>query len=104
MVFVLQTALHLAVLTSQPKVVRRLVLAGASLDVRNKIGNTPLHLACERGDYECVKELTRPVSSAEVHYMKSTLPPTHRMPHVSVPQNLELRNYEGKLQIVASCR
>lgn len=92
-----QTALHLAVLTSQPKVVRRLVLSGASLDIRNRVGNTPLHLACERGDLDCVRELTRPVTMSEVQTTRLSCPPNSRQPCLSIPQNLEIMNYEGQM-------
>lgn len=56
-----QTPLHLAVITKQPFIVRKLLLAGANIDLRDRNGKTALHLACERGDELCVKEITRPL-------------------------------------------
>ena len=60
-----QTPLHLAVLTSQPFVLRKLVVAGASLGIRDRNGNTALHLACSAGDVECVKQLLTPLTLSE---------------------------------------
>ncbi len=51
--------LHIAVLQNQPAFVRRLVSAGAKLDLRDGEGNTPLHLAALRGHVECAQELIR---------------------------------------------
>jgi NF-kappa-B inhibitor alpha len=86
-----QAALHLAVLTQQPRIVRRLVLAGADLTVRNFRGNTPLHLACISGDIYCVKALTNQFTPAE----RTWLEPGQKLP--LLPQNLEQRNYDGTL-------
>lgn len=90
-----QTALHRAVLTSQPKVVRRLILAGADPTIRNLKGNTPLHLACNSGDLNCAKALTNPITPNE----RSWLQPGKTVP--SLPQNLEQANYDGKLRILS---
>lgn len=93
----LQTTLHLAVLTGQARVVRRLVLAGASPSIRDRNGNTPLHLACERGELECVKELTRPVTFMEMKYLQLMNSAVHQcLPKIYIPPNLEIYNYEGK--------
>ena len=52
-----RTPLHLAVISSTPEIVRRLVDAGARLVARIADGRTALHLAAERGDTEIVKIL-----------------------------------------------
>ena len=62
----LYSPLHIAVLQNQPSVVRRLVVAGARLDVRDREGNTPLHLAARRGNLECGEALLKPVSVQEM--------------------------------------
>ena len=84
-----QSPLHLAVLTRQPRIVRRLVLAGANPTLRNFRGNTALHLACATGDIACAKALTDPLTLIERNYFLSgkKIPP--------LPQNLEQRNYDG---------
>lgn len=61
-----QTPLHLAVLTGQSRIVRRLVCAGADTRTVDHDGNTPLHLAVAAGDLPCVKALTEPVYQTEV--------------------------------------
>ena len=52
-----RTPLHLAVISSTPEIVRRLVDAGARLIARIADGRTALHLAAERGDTEIVRIL-----------------------------------------------
>lgn len=89
----LQSPLHLAVLMDLPKTVRCLVLSGAALDVRNRIGNTPLHVACELGRVECVRELLRPIAGDESTACDGTTPSSPR----PLEQDLEIRNYEGQM-------
>ncbi|XP_025075909.1 LOW QUALITY PROTEIN: NF-kappa-B inhibitor cactus-like [Pogonomyrmex barbatus] len=85
-----QSPLHLAVLTSQPLIVRRLILAGADPSLRNFRGNTALHLTCMSGELACAKALTDPLSPME----RNKLMPGQTIP--ALPQNLEQRNYNGK--------
>ncbi|XP_015915092.2 NF-kappa-B inhibitor cactus [Parasteatoda tepidariorum] len=61
-----QTMLHLAVLTGKSNIVRRLVVAGATLDVQDHGGNIPLHIACRSGDLDCVRAMLTPVIEAEI--------------------------------------
>ena len=84
-----QTALHLAVITNQPKVVRKLVVAGADLSIRNYQGNTALHLACMSSNLDCVKALTEPITKVDKDSLLAKLP--------TVSQNLEQPNYNGEL-------
>lgn len=49
--------LHIAVLQNQPAFVRRLVMAGARLDLPDDEGNNPLHLSARRGYLECAEAL-----------------------------------------------
>lgn len=86
-----QSPLHLAVLTRQPRVVRRLILAGANPALRNFRGNTALHLACATGDLASAKALTDPLSPIERNYFL----PGKKVP--ALPQNLEQRNYDGEM-------
>ena len=59
--FLSQTPLHLATITRQPAAIRRLLEAGAWLNIPDRHGRTALHLACEQGDIDCVKEIVRPL-------------------------------------------
>ncbi|XP_032681248.1 NF-kappa-B inhibitor alpha-like [Odontomachus brunneus] len=86
-----QSPLHLAVLTHQPTIVRRLILAGADPSMRNFRGNTALHIACASGDLACAKALTDPLSPME----RNELMPGQKVP--ALPQNLEQRNYSGEM-------
>lgn len=85
-----QAALHVAVLTRQWAIARRLILVGADPTVRNLQGNTPLHLSCDRGDINCAKALSFPLLASEhkIYENAKHLP--------QLPQNLEQRNYEGE--------
>lgn len=84
-----QSPLHLAVLTRQPRIVRRLILAGANPTLRNFSGNTALHLACATGDLASAKALTDPLTLVERNYLRQA----KEIP--ALPQNLEQRNYDG---------
>uniref|UniRef100_A0A2C9JEW6 Uncharacterized protein n=1 Tax=Biomphalaria glabrata TaxID=6526 RepID=A0A2C9JEW6_BIOGL len=85
----LQTPLHIAVITRQTSVVRRLICAGASIDVRDQLGNTPLHTACRLGFEDVVRMLLMPVKYEETRQNK------YIVPFQRFPQDLESRNYEG---------
>jgi len=93
-----QTALHLAILTDQPAVVRLLVNCGASCDIRDRHGNTALHLACSRGFIQCIIEMTREFSlderaQLEQYCHNAGLPP-FQLPPFHLP-NLNAIDYEG---------
>ena len=62
----LYAPIHLAVLVNQPAMVRQLVVAGAATDIRDREGNTPLHLAARRGLKECAVALLSPIRSDEL--------------------------------------
>ncbi|XP_035669982.1 NF-kappa-B inhibitor epsilon-like isoform X2 [Branchiostoma floridae] len=83
-----QTPLALATVTDQPEVARQLLVHGASLDIPDRNGRTPLHHACLRGNGSLVQALTTPVSSTEVKHR-------HLGQLQRIPQNLEQRDYEG---------
>ncbi|XP_041366095.1 NF-kappa-B inhibitor alpha-like [Gigantopelta aegis] len=76
-----QTPLHLAVITRQADIVKVLTNAGASRDVRDSNGNTPLHIACRDSFHEIVDTLL---------LKKDTY--TEKGNNI---QNLEIRNYNG---------
>lgn len=93
----MQTVLHLAVMTKMPQIVRRLIVAGADVTYRDHRGDTPLHIAARDGDTQTVRILLEPVSYEE------TLQNSYKIPYQKIPQNLELRNYNGQtcLQVAA---
>lgn len=57
--------------------------------MRDRRGNTALHLACLNGYKECVKQLLTPLDLFE----KNRSPGTDNL-----PQDLEMWNYDGKLK------
>ena len=85
----LQTALHLAVLTNQVSLVRRLVVAGADTESRDKGGNMAIHLACRDNLLNVLRSLLEPVSSEEQRRNN------YDVPVQKLPQNLNSKNYEG---------
>ncbi|CAL8316998.1 unnamed protein product [Boreogadus saida] len=61
-----QTPLHLATYLSLPSVVQSLVDHGASLELQDRDGNTPLHVACQHGWVECATSMTRDISPSKL--------------------------------------
>lgn len=45
----MQTPLHVATMVNRPEMVDVLIKSGARLNVHDRRGNTPLHLACQKG-------------------------------------------------------
>ncbi|CAG2171659.1 unnamed protein product, partial [Oppiella nova] len=92
-----QTPLHLAALTGQSHIVRRLVISGATVDLRDRHGNTALHIACAQSDYTAVCQLISPIRDRELHsahVVNYTVDSQHLPVHY-----LELRNYEGETSL-----
>lgn len=87
-----QAPLHLAVLTRQWHVVRRLLVAGAKASIRDRDGNTPLHLACLNSDIKCVEALTAPFSAGEIQEYNTY---DIRVPQLLAP-DLEQKNHDGE--------
>lgn len=67
------TALHLAVMSGNAVVTRMLVIAGASLDARDRTGETPLHKATMLKNLECIKALLNPVQERPQRKYSSVL-------------------------------
>jgi hypothetical protein len=101
-----QTPLHVAVIMNQPRIVRMLVVCGASVDLRDHNGNTALHLACGRGLLDCIRALTLPVTEHELaqltHYCQQVRLPNFMPPPFHAP-DFSCLDYEGKFQFMI-CR
>uniref|UniRef100_W8BRG3 NF-kappa-B inhibitor cactus n=2 Tax=Ceratitis capitata TaxID=7213 RepID=W8BRG3_CERCA len=97
-----QTPLHLAALTKQRKILRMLLLAGAEPTLRDRHGNTSLHLACMSGDEQCVNALTMPFSGSEINEAhrqygyRSNDKLFSSLSYACLPSGLEIRNYNGE--------
>lgn len=89
-----QTPLHLATLTRQPNLVRRLIISGSTVDLRDRHGNTALHIACAQSDYSSVRQLLAPIEDKEIISAQVVNYPVDAQ-HLSIDL-LELRNYEGE--------
>jgi len=83
--------LHIAVLMNHPNIVRRLVVAGATTDIRDLEGNTPLHLASKRGYTECAEALLRSIQVDELKEVSATIQPRDNLHLI-----LDLKNYNGE--------
>ncbi|XP_055639474.1 NF-kappa-B inhibitor cactus-like [Toxorhynchites rutilus septentrionalis] len=84
------TPLHLAMLTGQRKIVRRLLEAGSRSELRDAEGNTALHLACLKNRIDCVKEFLEFLSGGASREKSVAVRKGELI------QNLEARNYDGK--------
>ena len=85
----LQTPLHLAVLTNQVSLVRRLVVAGADTESRDKGGNMAIHLACRDNLLNVLRALLGPVSFEEQRANN------YSVPVLKKPQSLNSKNFDG---------
>lgn len=68
-----QTPLHLAVMSGNAIVTRMLVRAGLSLEIRDRLGETPLHKATLAGKVECLQALLAPVPEHPPRKLSSVL-------------------------------
>jgi len=57
-----QTALHLATHLQQTEMIRKLLIAGASLNITDHKGNTPLHIAARFSSTKSLEEIIRYMS------------------------------------------
>lgn len=57
--YLLQTALHLAVLTGQNEIVDALIKLGVDVTLRDHQGNTALHLSCKLGNFAAVQTIIK---------------------------------------------
>lgn len=55
----LNTSFHYAALMDYPNLIELLFVLSADVLVTNKLGSTPLHLACVAGNTDCVKGLVK---------------------------------------------
>ncbi|XP_017056506.1 NF-kappa-B inhibitor cactus [Drosophila ficusphila] len=99
---VAQTPLHLAALTAQPNIMRMLLLAGAEPTIRDRHGNTALHLSCNAGEKQCVRALTEKFGATEIHEAhrqyghRSNDKAVSSLSYARLPADLEIRNYDGE--------
>lgn len=90
-----QSALHLAVLLNQSLTVKRLIDAGADVNIRDNRCNSPLHLAVLNEDINSVKIIL----AAIYPQAKSTT-----TSHEELIANLEQWNYDGETCFYVACR
>uniref|UniRef100_A0A3B3WPW6 NF-kappa-B inhibitor alpha n=1 Tax=Poecilia mexicana TaxID=48701 RepID=A0A3B3WPW6_9TELE len=89
-----QTALHLAVITEQPKLVDCLLKAGADPLLADNSGNTALHIACKRGSMACFGVITQNCQ----RHLTSVL----SVPNYSGHNCLHLASINGYVSLVES--
>lgn len=79
-------------MTKQSRVARRLVAAGARVDMRDRQGNCPLHIAAMNGDLDCVQALSMALAAHELEQCQLRYHPFAQ----TLPQQLDSTNYDGK--------
>lgn len=70
-------------------------MAGATLDVQDHNGNTPLHLACRQGDLDCVQAMLAPITKYEIEDACCSYQIYIQEHDLSCLINM--KNYDGKL-------
>ncbi|XP_054711647.1 NF-kappa-B inhibitor cactus-like [Uloborus diversus] len=90
-----QTPLHLAALTGKSNIVRKLIVAGATVDIQDHSGNIPLHIAARSGDLDCVELILMPISDAELELAKCSYRIFARK-DVDLSHLINLKNYDGQ--------
>lgn len=88
------TPLHLAVATGQWQIARWLRVAGASPNLRNRRGDTALHIASRTGDVACCRAIAEPIQ----HLEKESLLLTYSVTTYQ-PVAFDQWNYSGKLTV-----
>lgn len=88
-----QSALHLAVLLNQSLTIKRLIDAGADVNIRDNRCNSPLHLAVLNEDINSVKVI-----------LAAIYPPIKSSNEVKLIANLEQWNYDGETCFYVACR
>lgn len=90
-----QAPLHVAVLCNHRHVVRLLVVAGATIDMRDSRGCTPLHLACRSGSLPLVQEFLQPITQEEVDFLRLKYNVVVQNTKSEIDQLLLQRTYAG---------
>lgn len=82
-----QTPLHLAVITEQAHIVGKLTTAGANVNLPDRNGQTPTHLACQRSSTECIEELCTAANAPDLELRNfNGFTPLHEAVFASCPE------------------
>ena len=82
-----QTPLHLAVITGQALIVGKLTTAGANVNLPDRNGQTPAHLACQRSNIECIEELFKGANVVDLELRNfNGFTPLHQAVFASCPE------------------
>jgi len=82
-----QTPLHLAVITGQSHIVGKLTIAGANVNLPDRNGQTPAHLACQRSSIECIQELFKGANIVDLELRNfNGFTPLHEAVFASCPE------------------
>ncbi|KAM7449939.1 Nuclear factorNF-kappa-B p105 subunit [Porites harrisoni] len=95
--FLRQTPLHLAAITKQPHALDCLLRAGANPRLRDRHGNTVVHIACTYGDGACLKALLNHSAPKTVLNLQNYqgLTPVHLAVLSGSKDALKLLNFAG---------
>lgn len=70
--------------------------------MRDRHGNTALHLSCISGEKQCVRALTEKFGASEIHEAhrqyghRSNDKAVSSLSYARLPADLEIRNYDGE--------
>ncbi|XP_051953993.1 NF-kappa-B inhibitor epsilon-like [Xyrauchen texanus] len=103
-----QAPLHLATYLNQHSIVKDLVAKGVSLELQDQDGNTPLHVACQHGFWDCANEMIHNASPNKLaHVLEAqnwrgvtclhvaTMHKQHRLMRLLMKKGVNLNTQEG---------
>lgn len=80
----MQTPMHVATMANRPEMVELLIFSGAKLNIHDRRGDTPLHLACQKGYKDIADTILNAIKSGS------------NSDGLTLKQQIEMTNFDGQ--------